>query len=51
MALTILHGDQAEDALWRNHKEIFNQVYLVEGKSLSQVKQLMESDHGFPELP
>lgn len=33
---------------WYSKREVFHDIYILQGKSLSDVKKIMESDHGFP---
>jgi hypothetical protein len=40
----------AED-LWVVHQDMLRQLYIVENKTLKEVKSAMESLSGFPEVP
>lgn len=35
-------------SLWLQHKDIFHRLYIIENKTLSLVKQIMEDEHQFP---
>ncbi|KAL1883318.1 hypothetical protein Daus18300_000376 [Diaporthe australafricana] len=35
---------------WLQHKEVLHRLYIVENKTLNQVKQSMENAYSFPEL-
>lgn len=42
----------AEDQdVWLRYKPDFMQLYVVEGKSLKNVKAIMETKYGFPAAP
>jgi hypothetical protein len=41
----------AADNIWTAHQDTLRRLYLVERKTLKQVKQVMESQHGFPKTP
>ena len=51
MARSVSHADQAQDSLWQENRDVLKRLYLVEGKTASQVKEIMESEHAFPEFP
>jgi hypothetical protein len=40
----------AED-LWIVHRDTLRQLYIVENKTLKEVKSTMESFNGFPKVP
>lgn len=33
---------------WYSKRDVLHDIYILQGKSLSDVKEIMESDHGFP---
>lgn len=33
---------------WYSKRNVLHEIYVLQGKSLSDVKKTMESDHGFP---
>lgn len=37
--------------LFEQHEAIIRQLYQGEGKTLSEVKHIMESQHDFPDIP
>lgn len=51
MALSGLQADSSPTSMWQEHRDIFGQLYLIEGKTLSQVQQIMESQYGFANFP
>ncbi|KAK8077013.1 hypothetical protein PG996_003183 [Apiospora saccharicola] len=49
MASTIIYANQSKDfSLWDTHKDVLKELFLTQKKPLKEVKQLMESNHGFP---
>ncbi|OTB12660.1 hypothetical protein K445DRAFT_180089 [Daldinia sp. EC12] len=38
-----------EEGIWEQHKSTFLRLYQTERKTLREVKEIMESEHGFPE--
>ncbi|KAI0547122.1 hypothetical protein F4679DRAFT_555375 [Xylaria curta] len=40
-----------ETDIWHNHEPIIRKLYLEEKKTLKRVKEIMESEHGFPSFP
>jgi hypothetical protein len=46
----VMYAAEPKDlSVWFENKEMFRQLYIVEKKSLKQVKEIMETQHGFPE--
>lgn len=41
-------GLKSPASLWLQHKDIFHRLYIIENKTLSLVKQIMEDEHQFP---
>ncbi|KAI3392451.1 hypothetical protein diail_5695 [Diaporthe ilicicola] len=38
------------EQLWSQHEDIIRRLYIKENKTLKQVKQFMEENHGFPQM-
>lgn len=36
--------------LWLQHKDVIHQLYIIDNKTLTQVKDAMENEHDFPLL-
>ncbi|KAI9655134.1 MAG: hypothetical protein M1821_005617 [Bathelium mastoideum] len=49
MATSASQASLADASLWQEQQGRLNQLYRVEGKTLLQVKQIMENQYGFPE--
>lgn len=46
----VMSAETSEDpSRWHNKREVLHDIYILQGRSLSEVKKIMESDHGFPE--
>jgi hypothetical protein len=44
-------GAAMSEDLWTVHRDTLRQLYIVENKTLKEVKSIMESFNGFPEVP
>ena len=44
------HPDLGTD-IWHQHEPLIRSLYLVQNNTLRNVKEMMESEHGFPEQP
>lgn len=38
------------EGLWLQHKDVLHRLYIIENRTLSQVKHAMENGHEFPVL-
>lgn len=41
-------GVKIPESVWLDHKDTLYRLYIVENKSLSLVKQIMEDEYRFP---
>ncbi|KAI1486688.1 hypothetical protein F5X96DRAFT_653932 [Biscogniauxia mediterranea] len=41
----------AMPSIWQRHRDLFRQLYVVERKTLRDIKKTMEEEHGFPQTP
>ncbi|KAK7981408.1 hypothetical protein PG988_003646 [Apiospora saccharicola] len=49
MPPTVIYANKPKDfSLWDAHKDLLKDLYLTQKRSLKEVKQLMETEHGFP---
>ena len=42
---------QFQASSWEQHRELFYELYIVQGLPLREVKRIAESQHQFPEAP
>jgi hypothetical protein len=39
------------DSIWTQHEAVIRHLYQIERKTLKQVKEILESQYGFPKKP
>ncbi len=51
MASFIPYQAPPQESLWQQHRGLFEQLYIAGNKTLKEVKEIAERDHGFPKTP
>ena len=46
---SIIYANKPKDfSLWDSHRDVLKDLFLTQKRPLRKVKELMESEHGFP---